>query len=170
MISGYKTAEEYPSHVYQFIDTDFARKLFLQKLMKEISVCFDTETTSLNTFEAALVGISFSWEAYKGYYIPFPENREDAQNLIEELRPFFEAEQIEKITHNIKYDAKVLHNYNITVKGKLFDTMLAHYLINPDMRHNMDVLSETYLNYQPITIESLIGKKGKIKNLSELLL
>ena len=160
IISGYKTAENTP-HVYQFIDTDFARKLFLQQLMKQTSVCFDTETTSLNTFEAELVGISFSWEAHKGYYIPFPENQEKAQILIEELRPFFEAEYIEKIAHNIKYDAKVLHNYNITVLGKLFDTMLAHYLINPDMRHNMDVLSETYLNYQPITIESLIGKKGK---------
>jgi len=160
IVSGYKTNENTP-HVYQFIDTDFARKLFLQQLMKQTSVCFDTETTSLNTFEAELVGISFSWEAHKGYYIPFPENQEEAQTLIEELRPFFEAEHIEKIAHNIKYDAKVLHNYNITVLGKLFDTMLAHYLINPDMRHNMDVLSETYLNYQPITIESLIGKKGK---------
>jgi len=160
VISGYKTAENTP-HVYQFIDTDFARKLFLQQLMKQTSVCFDTETTSLNTFEAELVGISFSWEAHKGYYIPFPENQEEAQALIEELRSFFEAEHIEKIAHNIKYDAKVLHNYNITVLGKLFDTMLAHYLINPDMRHNMDILSETYLNYQPITIESLIGKKGK---------
>jgi len=158
--SGYNTSEN-TAHVYQFIDTDFARKLFLQQLMKQTSVCFDTETTSLNTFEAELVGISFSWEAHKGYYIPFPENQEEAQQLIEELRPFFEAEHIEKIAHNIKYDAKVLHKYNITVKGKLFDTMLAHYLINPDMRHNMDILSETYLNYQPITIESLIGKKGK---------
>jgi len=160
IISGYKTAENTP-HVYQFIDTDFSRKLFLQQLMKQTSVCFDTETTSLNTFEAELVGISFSWEAHKGYYIPFPEDQATAQQLVEELRPFFEAEQIEKIAHNIKYDAKVLDKYNISVKGKLFDTMLAHYLINPDMRHNMDVLSETYLNYQPITIESLIGKKGK---------
>ncbi|NQY31171.1 MAG: DNA polymerase I, partial [Flavobacteriaceae bacterium] len=160
LISGYKTAENTP-HVYQFIDTDFARKLFLQQLMKQTSVCFDTETTSLNTFEAELVGISFSWEAHKGYYIPFPEDQEKTQELIEEFRPFFEAEQIEKIAHNIKYDAKVLDKYNITVKGRLFDTMLAHYLINPDMRHNMNILSETYLNYQPIPIESLIGKKGK---------
>lgn len=160
VISGYKTAEN-TAHVYQFIDTDFARKLFLQQLMKQTSVCFDTETTSLNTFEAELVGLSFSWETHKGYYIPFPEDQKEAQQLIEELRPFFEAEQIEKIAHNIKYDMKVLHNYTIVVKGPLFDTMLAHYLINPDMRHNMDVLSETYLNYQPISIESLIGKKGK---------
>ncbi len=160
IISGYKTAANTP-HVYQFINTPFARQLFLKKLMQQTSVCFDTETTSLNTFEAQLVGISFSWEAHKGYYIPFPENQEEAQALIAELLPFFEAENIEKIAHNIKYDMKVLHQYGVTVKGKLFDTMLAHYLINPDMRHKMDVLSETYLNYQPITIESLIGKKGK---------
>ncbi|NQY06841.1 MAG: DNA polymerase I, partial [Flavobacteriaceae bacterium] len=89
------------------------------------------------------------------------ENQEESQRLIEELRPFFEAEYIEKIAHNIKYDIKVLAKYNLSVKGKLFDTMLAHYLINPDMRHNMDILSETYLNYQPISIETLIGKKGK---------
>jgi DNA polymerase-1 len=158
--SGYKTAEN-TAHVYQHITSNFARKLFLQQLMKQTSVCFDTETTSLNTFEAELVGISFSWEAHKGYYIPFPENQNEAHALIEELREFFAAEHIEKIAHNIKYDAKVLYKYGITIKGKLFDTMLAHYLINPDMRHNMDVLSETYLNYQPITIENLIGKKGK---------
>ena len=107
------------------------------------------------------MGVSFSWEATKGYYIPFPENQDEAQELIEELRPFFESQNIEKIAHNIKYDMKVLHNYNISVNGKLFDTMLAHYLINPDMRHKMDVLSEAYLNYQPISIEDLIGKKGK---------
>ena len=160
IISGYKTAKN-TAHVYQFVDTNFARKLFIQQLMKQTSVCFDTETTSLNTFEAELVGISFSWEAQKGYYIPFPEDQDKAQDLIEEFRPFFEAEDIEKIAHNIKYDIKVLSNYNMPVNGPLFDTMLAHYLINPDMRHNMDVLSETYLNYQPISIESLIGKKGK---------
>ena len=164
IISGYKTAEN-TAHVYQFVDTNFARKLFIQQLMKQTSVCFDTETTSLNTFEAELVGISFSWEANKGYYIPFPENQEKAQELIEEFRSFFEAEHIEKIAHNIKYDIKVLNNYNMPVNGPLFDTMLAHYLINPDMRHNMDVLSETYLNYQPISIESLIGKKGKNQKL-----
>ncbi|MGB0895860.1 MAG: DNA polymerase I [Flavobacteriaceae bacterium] len=160
VISGYKTAEN-TAHVYQFIDTDFARQLFLKQLMTQNSVCFDTETTSLNTFEAELVGISFSWEAHKGYYIPFPEDQNQTQQLIEDFRAFFEAEHIEKIAHNIKYDIKVLNNYNMCVKGPLFDTMLAHYLINPDMRHNMDVLSETYLNYQPIAIESLIGKKGK---------
>jgi DNA polymerase-1 len=136
-------------------------KLFLQNLMKQSAVCFDTETTSLNPLVAELVGIAFSWETGKGFYVPFPEERENAQELIEQLRPFFEAEQIEKIGQNLKYDIKVLHKYDVSVKGSLFDTMLAHYLINPDMRHNMDVLAETYLNYTPVSITELIGKKGK---------
>jgi DNA polymerase-1 len=108
-----------------------------------------------------LVGISFSYEKGKGFYVPFPENQEEAQTLIEKFIPFFENESIEKIGQNLKYDLKILSNYNITVKGKLFDTMIAHYLINPDMRHNMDILSETYLKYSPQSIETLIGKKGK---------
>ena len=108
-----------------------------------------------------MVGIAFSWEAGSGFYLPFPEAREEAQELIEQLRPFFESESIQKIGQNLKYDIKVLKKYGVSVKGKLFDTMLAHYLINPDMRHNMDVLAETYLNYTPISIEELIGKKGK---------
>ena len=129
--------------------------------MKQTSVCFDTETTGIDPITAELVGIAFSWEAGKGFYLPFPENKDEAQELIEQLRPFFESETIQKIGQNLKYDIKVLRKYNVKVKGKLFDTMLAHYLINPDMRHNMDVLAETYLNYTPISIEELIGKKGK---------
>lgn len=148
-------------HFYQTVQPGMGTKLFLQNLMKQKSVCFDTETTGLNPLEAELVGIAFSWEKGKGFYIPFPENREEAQQLLEELRPFFEDESIQKIGQNLKYDIKVLAKYNISVKGKLFDTMLAHYLINPDMRHNMDVLSETYLNYTPVSITELIGKKGK---------
>lgn len=149
------------SHLYQSVATGMATKLFIQNLMKQTSVCFDTETTSINPIVAELVGIAFSWEAGKGFYVPFPENKEEAQQLIEQLRPFFEAEHIQKIGQNLKYDIKVLRKYDIKVKGKLFDTMLAHYLINPDMRHSMDVLAETYLNYSPISIETLIGKKGK---------
>ena len=148
-------------HLYQSLNTEMARKLFIGKLLKQKSVCFDTETTSLNTLEAELVGIAFSWEAGKGFYIPFPEDREEAQKLIEELREFFENDKIEKIGQNLKYDIEVLDKYKIKVKGPLFDTMIAHYLINPDMRHNMDVLSETYLNYTPQPISELIGKKGK---------
>ncbi|WP_066223519.1 DNA polymerase I [Formosa haliotis] len=155
-----KTAEN-TSHFYQSIASGMATKLFIKNLMKQNSVCFDTETTGLNPLTAELVGIAFSWEVGKGFYLPFPEDKTEAQDLIEQLRPFFESEDIQKIGQNLKYDIKVLHKYNITVKGPLFDTMLAHYLINPDMRHNMDVLAETYLNYTPIPIVDLIGKKGK---------
>jgi DNA polymerase I len=149
------------SHFYQSVASGISLKLFLQNLMKQNSVCFDTETTSLNPITAELVGIAFSWEIGKGFYLPFPEDKNEAQELIEQLRPFFESESIEKIGQNLKYDIKVLAKYNIDIKGKLFDTMIAHYLINPDMRHNMDVLAETYLNYTPISITELLGKKGK---------
>ena len=138
-----------------------ATKLFIKNLMSQTSVCFDTETTGLNPLTAELVGIAFSWEVGKGFYLPFPEDKTEAQAIIEKLRPFFEDETIQKIGQNLKYDIKVLAKYNIQVKGQLFDTMLAHYLINPDMRHNMDILAETYLNYTPISITELIGKKGK---------
>ncbi|GAA4279911.1 DNA polymerase I [Gaetbulibacter aestuarii] len=152
---------ETTSHLYQSIAPGIGTKLFIKNLMNQKSVCFDTETTGLNPITAELVGIAFSWEMGKGFYMPFPEDRDEAQELIEQLRPFFENEDIEKVGQNLKYDIKVLAKYNIEVKGKLFDTMLAHYLINPDMRHNMDVLAETYLNYTPVSIEKLIGKKGK---------
>ena len=149
------------SHFYQFIDKDLAFELFLNQLYKQKSVCFDTETTNLNALKAELVGIAFSWEFGKGFYIPFPQNKLKAQALIEKLRPFFENTSIEKIGQNLKYDLKVLRKYNISVEGPLFDTMIAHYLINPDMRHNLNILAETYLNYSPLAIEELIGKKGK---------
>ncbi|MCK0178948.1 DNA polymerase I [Flavobacteriaceae bacterium S0862] len=155
-----KTSET-TSHFYQSVAPGMATKLFIKNLMQQKSVCFDTETTGINPITAELVGIAFSWEVGKGFYMPFPENRDEAQEHIEQLRPFFKNEVIEKIGQNLKYDIKVLAKYNIDVKGKLFDTMLAHYLINPDMRHNMDVLAETYLNYTPISIDTLIGKKGK---------
>lgn len=160
IVTGFKTIEN-TEHLYQSVETPMARKLFIGKLLQQKSVCFDTETTSLNTLEAELVGIAFSYAKGKGYYIPFPENREEAQVFIEELRPFFEDETIEKIGQNLKYDIKVLNKYNIEVNGKYFDTMIAHYLLQPDMRHGMNVLAETYLKYQPLSIEKLIGKKGK---------
>ncbi|WP_343487471.1 DNA polymerase I [Allomuricauda sp. d1] len=149
------------SHFYQMVQNGLGMELFLENLMKQPSVCFDTETTSINPLEAELVGIAFSWGAGKGFYVPFPEEKEKVTVLIEKLRPFFESESIEKVGQNLKYDIKVMQRYHVEVKGKLFDTMLAHYLINPDMRHNMDVLSETYLNYTPVSITELIGKKGK---------
>ena len=122
---------------------------------------FDTETTGLKALEVELIGIAFSWEIGKGYYVSIPEDQKEAQEIVDEFKPFFNSLSIEKIGHNLKYDIKVLSNYHIEVKGRLFDTMIAHYLINPDMRHNMDVLAETYLNYNPISITELIGKKGK---------
>lgn len=156
----YSTLENTP-HSYQIIQGELGLKLLLQNIEKQHSVCFDTETTGLNALHAELVGISFSYEKGKAFYVPFPENQEEAQVLINRFIPFFENENIEKIGQNLKYDLKILSNYNIVVKGKLFDTMIAHYLINPDMRHNMDILSETYLKYSPKSIEALIGKKGK---------
>ncbi|MEL1239584.1 DNA polymerase I [Flavobacterium flavipallidum] len=156
----YSTLEN-TAHSYQIIQGDLGLKLLLQNLQKQNSVCFDTETTGLDALHAELVGISFSYEKGKGFYVPFPENQEGARTLAEKFIPFFENPEIEKIGQNIKYDLKILANYGIRVAGKLFDTMIAHYLINPDMRHNMDILSETYLKYSPKSIEDLIGKKGK---------
>ncbi len=158
--SGLKTIND-TEHFYQLVNTPVSRKLLLTKLLQQKSVCFDTETTGLKALEVTLIGIAFSWEKGKGYYVTFSKNQEEAKAVLNEFLPFFENEQIEKVGHNLKYDIKVLSNYNIPIKGKLFDTMIAHYLINPDMRHNMDVLSETYLNYKPISITELIGKKGK---------
>ena len=157
---GFKTIEN-TSHFYQHINSPFSRKMLIDKLMQQKSVCFDTETTGLRALEVELIGMSFSYEIGKGYYVLFPENQQETKIILEEFRMFFESEDIEKIGHNLKYDLKVLSNYNMQVKGTLFDTMIAHYLINPDMRHNMDVLAETYLNYQPVSITELIGKKGK---------
>ncbi|MFZ4671572.1 MAG: DNA polymerase I [Flavobacterium sp.] len=159
--NSYYATLETTEHHYQIIQGDLPTKLFIQNLMNQKSVCFDTETTGINTLHAEIVGLSFSYEKGKGFYIPFPENQEEAQIMANKFKPFFENEAIEKIGQNIKYDLKILSNYGIQVKGKLFDTMIAHYLINPDMRHNMDVLSETYLKYSPKSIETLIGKKGK---------
>ena len=158
--SFYKNLET-TNHFYQLVQGNLATGLLIKDMLKQPSVCFDTETTGVNTLTAELVGMSFSWETGKAFYIPFPENRDEAQELINKFIPFFEDENIEKIGQNLKYDLQVLSNYGITVKGKIFDTMIAHYLINPDMRHGMDILAETYLQYSPKPIEELIGKKGK---------
>lgn len=158
--SNYATLEN-TNHNYTIIQGELGTKLFLQNLLNQTSVCFDTETTGIDALNAELVGMSFSWQKGEAFYVPFPENQEEAQILVDKFKPFFENENIEKIGQNIKYDLKILSNYGIQIKGKLFDTMIAHYLINPDMRHNMDVLSETYLKYSPKSIEDLIGKKGK---------
>ncbi|MBP1668547.1 MAG: polA [Bacteroidetes bacterium] len=148
-------------HAYKCIENEEELKSLRDFLLTKDKVCFDTETTSLNTFEAELVGISFSVRAHEAWYIPVPPDRVQSLAILEILRPLFENEGIVKIGQNLKYDIQVLMQYGFVVKGTLFDTMIAHYLIQPELRHNMDYLSEVYLNYKPVAIEELIGKKGK---------
>ncbi|WP_461788948.1 DNA polymerase I [Pedobacter sp.] len=155
-----KNIENTP-HDYQLVATPEARAELVALLLKQPKISFDTETTGVDANLVDLVGLSFSIEPGKGYYIPTPENREETLAILEEFRPVFENETIVKIGQNIKYDLLVLKWYGIDLKGELFDTMLAHYLIDPDTRHGMDVLSENYLGYTPISITKLIGPKGK---------
>ena len=156
--SGLKTLEDV-DHLYQLVQHPRERKLLLEYLLQQEEVCFDTETTALDTAQAELVGIAFSYAPHKAYYLHLPEGQE--KEVLEEFRPFFEDVKIVKIGQNIKYDLAVLYQYGMSVKGPLWDTMLAHYLLEPDQRHNLDVLAETYLRYQPQPISELIGKKGK---------
>ena len=148
-------------HTYHFVQTAAQRAKLKADLLKEKSFCFDTETTGINPFDAELVGMSFAWKEGEAYYLPFSDHKEEATTLLEEFKELFEDEQIEKVGQNLKYDINVLSNYGVRVTGPLFDTMIAHYLIQPDMRHNMDLLAETYLGYKTVSIETLIGKKGK---------
>ncbi|WP_417611132.1 DNA polymerase I [Owenweeksia hongkongensis] len=154
----YQTIEN-SDHLYQLVEHPRERKMLLENLMKQPSVCFDTETTSLEIAEADLVGVAFSYTPGIAYYVAVPEGQ--GTEIMAEFKPFFEREDVEIICQNLKYDISILKNFGVEVRGKLFDTMLAHYLINADMRHNMDVLAETYLHYKPVSIETLIGKKGK---------
>lgn len=156
-----KSTIEHNEHLYQFVDNPKAQKILVNNLLQQRVVCFDTETTSLNELEAELVGMSFSYKKGLAYYIPLSENREEVLQTLEIFRPFFEKEDLLKVAHNLKFDYKILKQYDITVKGAMFDTMIAHYLLNPDGRHGMDYLSEVYLNYKPVSIETIIGKKGK---------
>ena len=146
---------------YQFVGTEKERKKLLKDLLNQKSVCFDTETTSLEARNADLIGISFSYAAKTGYYLPFPADFDEAKAVLEEFRPFFESETVEKVAHNIKYDEQVVNRYEIKLRGPRFDTMIGHYLLTPDGKHSMDILAEYYLKYQTIPIENLIGKKGK---------
>lgn len=148
-------------HLYQFVDQPKAQKMLVNNLLQQQTVCFDTETTSLNEMEAELVGMSFSYKKGLAYYVPLSENRDEALQTLEIFKPFFEKESILKVAHNLKFDYKILRLYGVEIKGNLFDTMIAHYLLNPEGRHGMDYLSEIYLNYQPVSIETIIGKKGK---------
>lgn len=156
-----KSTIEHNEHLYQFIDNPKAQKILVNNLLQQRVVCFDTETTSLNELEAELVGMSFSYKKGLAYYIPLSEDQGEVLQTLEIFRPFFEKEDLLKVAHNLKFDYKILKQYGITVKGAMFDTMIAHYLLNPDGRHGMDYLSEVYLNYKPVSIETIIGKKGK---------
>lgn len=148
-------------HSYDVVDTKEKRAELIALLSQQPAVCFDTETTGLDANNVELVGMSFAIKAAEGYYIPVPADAAEAQAIVNEFKPVFENEKIDKIGQNIKYDLSVLKWYGIEIKGKLFDTMIAHFLIQPEMRHNMNVLAETYLGYSPVSIETLIGKKGK---------
>jgi len=152
-------ATEKPS--YHFVNTPEEREKLLNMMLEQTSVCFDTETTSLEARNADIVGLAISWKAREAYYVPFPADYAAAKVMLHHFKPFFESKSIEKVAHNIKYDIKVVNRYDVDVKGPQFDTMIAHYLLSPDGRHSMDRLAEYYLKYKPISIETLIGKKGK---------
>ena len=158
--SSFETIKSVP-HEYKLVENEHdMRELCDYFLTKEI-LSLDTETTSTSPIEAELVGLSFSVEESKAFYVPVPENHEEAQKVVELFRPVYENESIMKVGQNIKYDLEVLMKYGINLKGQLFDTMIAHYLIQPELRHNMDYMAEVYLNYQTIHIDELIGPKGK---------
>ncbi len=160
--AAYKTiVTERPS--YHLISTAAERKELLEILLTQKQVCFDTETTNIDARQADLVGISFSYKSREAFYVAIPQEYEAAKSIIHEFMPFFQNTGIEKIAHNIKYDLKVLSRYGISLAVPTFDTMIAHYLINPEARQNMDFLAQHYLNYQAISIETLIGKKGKLQ-------
>jgi DNA polymerase-1 len=157
------------SHNYFVIDTPELRKKLLEKMLLQKEISFDTETTGVDAFECYLVGMSFSWIEGEGYYLPFTKDFYETQAILEELKPVLESQTILKIGQNIKFDLLVLKKYGVEVRGPMFDTMLAHYLLEPDMRHNMNALAEAYLNYSCIPIEDLIGKKGvKQKNMRDV--
>lgn len=146
---------------YQLIQSAQERKELIGLLLKQKEVCFDTETTSLDSLHADMVGMSFSFKDHEAFYVPVPKDFNEAKAIVDEFRPLFESSSILKIAHNVKYDLKVLRRYDVRVAYPLFDTMIAHYLISPESKQGMDFLAEFYLQYQPISIESLIGKKGK---------
>lgn len=159
VVKNYDTIDTV-QHDYYTMDTPELRSDLIGYLSEQPEFCFDTETTSLVAIEAELVGLAFSYVKGEAYYVPVPEDRIEAQALIDEFKVVLENPSITKIGQNLKYDILVLKNYNVEVKGKIFDTMLAHYLIEPDKRHGMDILAENYLNYSPVSIEGLIGKKS----------
>ncbi|MHA8100078.1 DNA polymerase I [Aquirufa aurantiipilula] len=156
---SFNTLENTP-HQYHLVQGEGAIKGLITYLARQSSFCFDTETTNINAIDAELVGMSFAYRKGEAFYIPFPEDKEACQQQIDLFKELFANDQIQKIAQNIKYDMSVLANYGIEIKGETYDTMLAHYLIEPEKRHNMDAMSMSYLHYEPLSIEKLIGKKG----------
>ncbi len=154
---------------YQLIDTEYKRKEFIQNIKTKEFFSLDTETTDIDPIHAELVGMSFSYSENQAFYVPIPAEREEALKIVNEFKEVLENEQTLKIGQNIKYDILALSNYGIHVKGPMFDTMIAHYVLQPELRHNMDYLAEVYLSYRTIPIEDLIGSKGKNqKNMRDL--
>ena len=157
------------AHNYVFIDNEDDAKALSEDLLTFSTIAFDTETTSIDAIDAELVGLSFAVEGGKAWYVAVPRETEAAQRIVDIFRPIYGNEQILKVGQNIKYDLTVLANYGIHLRAPMFDTMLAHYLVQPELRHNMDYLAEIYLNYQTIHIEELIGPKGKKqKNMGDI--
>ena len=148
-------------HSYQLIQNQKERSNLINFLRQQKSFCFDTETTGLDVQKAEIVGLAISFKEHEAYYVIFPKDQKETQHIMEEFRPVFEDKSIGKIGQNIKYDIQIFKRYNIQVNGKLFDTMLAHYLVQPELKHNLNYLAERYLHYQCVSIEELIGKKGK---------
>jgi len=159
-VSGLQNLTTTP-HKYVLVDTKVKRSDLISKLFMQKSVCFDTETTGLDVFNDDLVGLSFCFTEGEAYYVSLPENKEEARQVLLEFRVIFESEQIEKIGQNIKFDLLMLAQYGVELNGKLFDTMIAHYLIQPELRHGMDYLAEIYLKYRTIHFEDIVGSKGK---------
>ena len=155
-----KTIEN-TEHEYHLTDTPEKRKELIKLLSQQKLICFDTETTGVDANQAEMVGISFSIKPKEGWYVPVPADQKEAQKIIEEFRDIFENDKIGKIAQNIKYDALMLKWYGVVLKGDWYDTMIAHYLLEPELRHGMDYLAETYLKYKPVSIETLIGKGVK---------
>jgi len=147
-------------HTYHLVNTPEARRDLIRSLKQSKTFCFDTETTGVDPNNSELVGMSFSVKPHEAFYIPFPENYHETELIVHEFKEVLEDPGIEKVGQNMKFDLAILKWYGIDVKAPMFDTMMAHYLLQPDMRHNMDYLSEIYLKYKPVSIESLIGKKG----------
>ena len=158
--SSFESLKTVPHH-YKLIDNEEDLKKLCDFFRTKQFLCLDTETTSTSSIDAELVGLSFSVEEHEAFYVPIPAEQEKAQQVVNIFKPLYEDERILKIGQNLKYDLEVLHNYDVELKGQMWDTMIAHYLIQPELRHNMDYMAEVYLHYQTIHIDELIGPRGK---------